>query len=74
LVVENLSKNIKEEHVREIFGHFGPIRDLKLPIHPVFNVNRGTAYIMYTEIGDAEDAVRAMHDSQIDGMKLDVSL
>ena len=33
IVVERLSKNINEEHLYEIFGEFGPIKDLDLPIN-----------------------------------------
>ena len=32
-MVERLSKNINEDHLREIFGAFGPIRDLDLPMN-----------------------------------------
>lgn len=32
IVVEKLSKTINEEHLREIFGRYGTIRDLDLPI------------------------------------------
>lgn len=35
IVVEQLTKNVNEGHLREIFGKYGPIRDLKLPINPV---------------------------------------
>lgn len=33
IVVERLSKNIREHHVREIFGRYGPIRDLDVPMN-----------------------------------------
>ena len=33
IVVERLSKNINEDHLYEIFGDFGPIKDLDLPIN-----------------------------------------
>ncbi|KAF1953508.1 hypothetical protein CC80DRAFT_385712, partial [Byssothecium circinans] len=60
--------------LREIFGAYGPIKDLKLPVNPVFNVNRGTAYILYHEIDDAEKAIAKMHDAQLDGAKIAVSI
>ncbi|OAK97900.1 hypothetical protein IQ06DRAFT_190061, partial [Phaeosphaeriaceae sp. SRC1lsM3a] len=60
--------------IREIFGKYGVIKDLRMPMNPVFNVNRGTAYILYEEIDDAERAITKMHDAQLDGAKLQVSI
>ncbi|KAF2115852.1 hypothetical protein BDV96DRAFT_687027 [Lophiotrema nucula] len=65
-----LTKNVKEEHLREIFGKYGAIRDIKVPLHPIFQVNRGTAYILYEEINDADNAVAKMHEAQLDGTKI----
>lgn len=33
IVVERLTKNVNEEHLYEIFGEYGPITDLDLPIN-----------------------------------------
>lgn len=33
IVVERLSKNINEQHLHEIFGQFGRIKDLDLPMN-----------------------------------------
>jgi RNA-binding protein with serine-rich domain 1 len=35
IVVEQLTKNVNEEHLYEIFGKYGRIKDLKLPMNPV---------------------------------------
>jgi RNA-binding protein with serine-rich domain 1 len=43
-------------------------------MNPTFNVNRGIAYIMYEEIDEAERAIAKMHDAQLDGAKLQVSI
>ena len=32
VVVERLSKNVEEEHLREMFGEYGTILDMDLPI------------------------------------------
>ncbi|KAH9877639.1 hypothetical protein IAQ61_003007 [Plenodomus lingam] len=34
IVVEALTRNVKEDHVREIFGKYGIIKDLKMPMNP----------------------------------------
>lgn len=33
LVVEKLTKNVNENHLHEIFGAYGPIKDLELPMN-----------------------------------------
>ncbi|KAF2025997.1 hypothetical protein EK21DRAFT_49805, partial [Setomelanomma holmii] len=74
IVVEALTRNVKEDHIREIFGKYGVIKDLRMPLNPTFNINRGIAYILYEEIDDAERAIAKMHDAQLDGAKLQVSI
>ncbi|TVY78310.1 RNA-binding protein with serine-rich domain [Lachnellula suecica] len=74
VVIEKLTKNVNEEHLREIFGSYGQIRDLDMPMNRQFNTNRGTAYILYTSEADAEAAIAHMHESQIDGAIINVSI
>lgn len=51
------------------------------PLHLVKHVliglvmtNRGTAYILYTNSGDAEAAIAHMHEAQLDGAVISVSI
>ncbi|KAK2787808.1 hypothetical protein FQN53_004575 [Emmonsiellopsis sp. PD_33] len=74
IVVEKLTKNVNENHLREIFGTYGEIRSLELPMNPQFMTNRGTAYILYYEAADAEAAISHMHEAQLDGAVLNVSI
>ncbi|KAH6887976.1 hypothetical protein B0T10DRAFT_64640 [Thelonectria olida] len=74
IVVERLSKNINEQHLQEIFGQFGRIKDLDLPINRTFGTNRGTAYILYDHETDAEEAIAHMHEAQVDGATINVSI
>ncbi|KEY65745.1 hypothetical protein S7711_05575 [Stachybotrys chartarum IBT 7711] len=74
IVVERLSKNINEDHLYEIFGQFGPIKDLDLPINRTFGTNRGTAYILFDHLSDAEAAIAHMHEAQVDGAVINVSI
>ncbi|KAG4429526.1 hypothetical protein IFR05_014985 [Cadophora sp. M221] len=74
VVIEKLTKNVNEAHLREIFGQYGEIRDLDMPMNRSFNTNRGTAYILYTSEIDAEAAIAHMHESQIDGAVINVSI
>ncbi|PGH17547.1 hypothetical protein AJ79_01147 [Helicocarpus griseus UAMH5409] len=74
IVVEKLTKNVNENHLREIFGTYGEIQSLELPMNPQFMTNRGTAYILYYEVADAEAAISHMHEAQLDGAVLNVSI
>ncbi|KAI0996508.1 hypothetical protein K3495_g11674 [Podosphaera aphanis] len=74
IVVEKLTKNITADHLREIFGTYGTIRDLDMPMNRQFDFNRGTAYILYSAEVDAEAAIAHMHESQIDGAVINVSI
>ncbi|KAK5636907.1 hypothetical protein RRF57_012619 [Xylaria bambusicola] len=67
IVVEKLSKTINEDHLYEIFGQYGTIRDLDLPMSRQFGTNRGTAYILYVNEADAEAAIASMHEANLDG-------
>ncbi|KAL4902882.1 hypothetical protein BDW74DRAFT_59033 [Aspergillus multicolor] len=74
IVVEKLTKNVMESHLREIFGNFGDIRSIDLPMNHAFMTNRGTAYILYDDPADAEAAIAHMHEAQLDGALLNVSI
>ncbi|EPS30852.1 hypothetical protein PDE_05804 [Penicillium oxalicum 114-2] len=74
VVVEKLTKNVTEAHLREIFGSFGDIEYIDLPMNRSFMTNRGTAYILYYDPADAEAAIAHMHEAQLDGAVLNVSI
>ncbi|KAK4063479.1 uncharacterized protein Triagg1_9356 [Trichoderma aggressivum f. europaeum] len=74
IVVERLSKNVNEEHLYEIFGQFGHIKDLDLPMNRTSGTNRSTAYILYEHQADAEVAISYMHEAQVDGAIINVSI
>ncbi|KAF7712943.1 Uncharacterized protein PECH_002325 [Penicillium ucsense] len=74
VVVEKLTKNVTEAHLREIFGSFGDIEHIDLPMNKAFMTNRGTAYIVYYDAADAEAAISHMHEAQLDGVVLNVSI
>ncbi|KAL8843060.1 MAG: hypothetical protein Q9176_002363 [Flavoplaca citrina] len=74
IVVEKLTKNVNENHLREIFGAYGSIKELDLPMNKSFMTNRGTAYILYTSTTDAEAAIAHMHEAQLDGAIIHVSI
>ncbi|GFF98218.1 RNA-binding domain-containing protein [Aspergillus udagawae] len=74
IIVEKLTKNVTTSHLREIFGSFGDIKSLELPMNRAFMTNRGAAYILYHDPADAEAAISHMHEAQLDGAVLNVSI
>ncbi|KAK4227361.1 hypothetical protein QBC38DRAFT_194212 [Podospora fimiseda] len=74
IVVERLTKNVNEDHLKEIFGQYGEIEDLDLPVNRTSGTNRGTAYILYYDEAGAESAITHMHEAQIDGAVINVSI
>ena len=63
--VGNLSPEITDERLREIFGQYGKVSSLRLISR------RGFAYIEL-EAEAAESAVAALRGTQLDGRTLDV--
>ncbi|KAF4550907.1 RNA recognition motif-containing protein 21 [Elsinoe fawcettii] len=74
IVVEKLTKNVNEGHLREIFSVYGHISDMDMPLNRAFMTNRGTAYILFSSPNAAEKAIAHMHDGHIDGAQVNVSI
>ncbi|EXJ68003.1 uncharacterized protein A1O5_08618 [Cladophialophora psammophila CBS 110553] len=68
IVVEKLTRNVTEAHLREIFGSYGRIESIDLPLNKQFMTNRGTAYILYDHPSGSESAIAHMHEAQLDGV------
>ncbi|KAF2458002.1 hypothetical protein BDY21DRAFT_275220, partial [Lineolata rhizophorae] len=60
--------------LHEIFGVYGTITDIEMLMNRTFHTNRGTAYILYATVPAAESAIAHMHEAQIDGATIHVSI
>ena len=58
LHVSGLSRNVAAEHLREIFGTFGQIRDVELAMDRRVGLSRGFGYIEFEHRREAEGAWR----------------
>lgn len=67
MVVGNLTRNVTEEHLKEIFGTFGKLASVELAMDRAVNLPRGFAHVEYESASDATKAVEHMHEGQIDG-------
>lgn len=71
IYIGKLSLNVNKDHLLEIFGTFGEIKEIDLPasrIHP--NLHRGFAHIEYTSPTGAEQACKYMEGGQVDGQEI----
>lgn len=74
VVVEKLTRNVTEAHLLEIFGAYGRIQSIDIPMNRQFTTNRGSAYIVYETATGSESAVAHMHEAQLDGAVITVSI
>ncbi len=74
LYVKNLTKNVNTDHLQEIFGVYGNIKLLDLPIHEKTKMLRGYADIEFSTPEEAFEAFIHLHESQIDGEVVDCRL
>lgn len=63
LFVEKLTRNVTKEHLTEIFGKFGKLKDVELLWDKRANLSKGSSYVEYFERVDAQKAL-----DQFDGV------
>ncbi|KAG8982103.1 hypothetical protein FRC05_000245 [Tulasnella sp. 425] len=73
VVVQNLTRNVLESHVRVIFGHYGKIKKVDFPTYRKTGQTRGKAAMEYFESKDAAKAVKHMDGGQLDGAVLQLA-
>ncbi|KAK4048375.1 COPII coat Sec23p-Sfb3p heterodimer component [Microbotryomycetes sp. JL221] len=72
--VGRLTKNVTIKHLDEIFGAYGKIVDIDLPILKALGTHKGTAWIEFSKALDAEKAEDCMDGGFIDGEEVTVKL
>ena len=74
VVVHNISPNLTEQHIKEIFSHYGNIRDVYIAINEDTKVKKDYAFIEFENREDAEQAELYMNGGQIDGLIIKVEI
>merc|ERR1719197_1404132 len=74
LSVSNLTRNVNEEHLQEIFGLYGKVKETTLAVDKNVGLPKGYAHIEMSSEHDAEKAVAGLHNGQIDGNIIKVEL
>ena len=71
IYIGKLSLNVNKEHLAEIFGTFGEIKEIELPSHRIHpHLHRTYAHIDYVAPAGAEQACKYMEGGQIDGLEI----
>ncbi|WVQ71294.1 hypothetical protein IAR50_000821 [Cryptococcus sp. DSM 104548] len=75
VVVSGLSKNVQVGHLEEIFGEYGRVVRVDMPLFEVSGLNRGKAALEFENSKAAEQAKKHMDGGQLDGsvLKVDIS-
>eukprot|EP00585_Thalassiosira_rotula_P012488 CAMPEP_0196131910 /NCGR_PEP_ID=MMETSP0910-20130528/1720_1 /TAXON_ID=49265 /ORGANISM="Thalassiosira rotula, Strain GSO102" /LENGTH=298 /DNA_ID=CAMNT_0041391427 /DNA_START=88 /DNA_END=980 /DNA_ORIENTATION=+ len=73
LYVGNLDYATDEPRLREVFGAFGTVNDVFLPMERGTSRPRGFGFVTLGSRGSAEDAISKMDQSQLDGRTIRVN-
>lgn len=68
-----MTRNVNKDHLYEIFGLFGPLKNVDLPTDRIHGHHRGFAYVEFETDNDAEKALEHMDGGQIDGQDITVA-
>ncbi|KAI0750780.1 hypothetical protein C8Q80DRAFT_1351902 [Daedaleopsis nitida] len=74
VIVTNLTRNVVESHLQTIFGFYGEIVKVDLPLYAKSGQNRGKAALEYVDAIAAQKAVAHMDGGQLDGAVVKVEL
>lgn len=74
IIVNNLTRNVVESHLHAIFGFYGQIIKIDLPLFAKSGQNRGKAALEFEDPPAAHKAASHMDGGQLDGAVLKVEL
>jgi len=61
LYIGNLSRNVNEAHLKEIFSNFGEVVNVELSMDRVVQLPKGYGYVEFKTRSDAEKALLHMN-------------
>ncbi|PPQ69385.1 hypothetical protein CVT24_001654 [Panaeolus cyanescens] len=74
VIVTNLTRNVVESHLKTIFGFYGQINKIDVPVFGKSGQNRGKAALEFSDASAAHKAASHMNGGQLDGAVLKVEL
>ncbi len=74
LYVGNLSNNVSEEELKELFGQAGEVKEIVLVIDRETQRRKGFGFVEMLTQTDAEKAIRMFNGQQLGGQSVTVDL
>ncbi|XP_046576579.1 serine/arginine-rich splicing factor 12-like isoform X1 [Haliotis rubra] len=72
LYVRNVSDGTRQDELRSLFGKYGPISDVYVPVDYHTRRARGFAYIQFEDPRDADDALYHLDRTRFYGRELEI--
>ena len=66
-VIHNITPNVNEAHLKEIFSNYGEVKEVYIPINDETQKKKNYAFIEFVKKENAENARLYMDGGQIDG-------
>ncbi|EEH58476.1 uncharacterized protein MICPUCDRAFT_9129, partial [Micromonas pusilla CCMP1545] len=73
LKVDNIAYRVDVGRVREMFAAHGEIGDVYMPRDRTTGNSRGFAFVRFIDKNEAEDAIKAMNEKEIEGRAIRVA-
>ena len=74
VVIHNITPNVNEGHLKEIFSNYGEVKEVYIPINNDTMLKKNYAFIEFTKKENAEKAQLYMDEGQIDGKVVRVEI
>ncbi len=74
LYVGNLSYNVSEDQLRDLFGQAGEIKEVTLIMDRDTRRPKGFGFVEMINQEDAEKAIRMFNDQELDGRRMTVNM
>ena len=74
VVVHNITPNVTEKHLKEIFSNYGETKGVYIPINQKTKLKKNYAFIEFVKEENAEEAQLYMDEGQIDGRVVKVEI
>ena len=73
LFVGNLSWNITEDQLNDVFSEAGTVTSVKIVTDRETGRSRGFAFVEMSSDAETSNAIEMMHDKEVDGRKMNVN-
>lgn len=70
MIIRNLPFDLNETHLRKLFAPFGAIKDVRVPLNPATNQNKGFGFVEFDQKNTSAKAIKALNNSLYKGRKI----